>query len=72
MTPLGGLPNDEPSAGADGDPGIASSPISKCALENEYTSENTRGMSGNLLKIPHFWFELSSVADAGDWLRRPT
>lgn len=71
MTPLGGRPKDEPSPGADGDPGTASSPISKCALENEYTSENTRGMRGNLLRIPHFWFEPSSAADAGDWLGRP-
>ena len=69
MTPLSGRP-DELGGAIDGDPEVATSPISKCAFANEYTSENTRGSKGNLPNIPHFWFDTSSVADAGDWLRR--
>lgn len=70
ITPFGGWPRDEPRGGTYGEPGVASSPISKCALAKEYTSENIRGSNGSLPKMPHFWFDPSSVAEAGDWLRR--
>ena len=67
MTPLGGRPSDELGCV---DPAFTSSPISKCALATEYTSENTRGRRGSFPRMPHFWLVPSSVTEAGDWLRR--
>lgn len=67
ITPLGGRPRDPLGCA---DPEFSSSPISKCALATEYTSENTRGRRGSLPRMPHFWLDPSSVTEAGDWLRR--
>lgn len=68
MRPFAGRPRDAPSGGTSDEP-CGSSPISKWALANEYTSENTLGNNGILPRMPHLCL-ISSEPDDGDWLRR--
>lgn len=71
MIPLAGLPPGMPGMGPREEPGVlnagpGSSPVSKCAEATEYTSENTLGSNGILPRIPHFWFDDSSLMEPKD------
>lgn len=74
MTPLGGRATEVPSAGRYEEAPIGSSPISKCWLAKEYTSENMRGRRGILPRIPHL-LVISSAGLIGEalrlWLDKP-
>jgi len=67
ITPLEGRETEVPKAGRYEEPPTGSSPISKCALAKEYTSENILGRRGIFPSIPHLLVP-SSDGDIGEAL----